>query len=54
MKTGEVKSLLIKCLQEFLKDFQEKRAKVTEEDVKKFMEIRKIDPFPKKFAKDQK
>ena len=50
--TGEVKAILIKCLQDFLKDFQEKRAKVTDEDVKKFMGVRKIDPFPKAWKEE--
>ena len=49
MLTGEVKQELIKCLQEFIHQFQERRKKVTDDDVKKFMEVRKINPFPKKF-----
>ena len=50
MLTGEVKQLLIAQIQNFLKEFQERRAKVTDEDVRKFMEIRKITPYPKAWA----
>ena len=49
MKVEDVKEVLIKCLQQFLADFQERRSKVTDEDVRKFMEVRKINPEPKKF-----
>ena len=49
MLTGEVKKLLIEVVQTFVKDFQEKRAQITEDDVKHFMQIRKINPFPKRF-----
>jgi len=52
--TGEVKAILIDCVNDFLKDFQEKRKKVTDADVKKFMEIRKINPVPKKFEEARK
>jgi tryptophanyl-tRNA synthetase len=45
--TGEVKAILIDVINKFLKDFQEKRAKVTDEDVRKFMEIRQMNPYPK-------
>ena len=45
--TGNVKQRLIKCLQDFVKDFQERRKKVTDEDVKKFMSVRKIDAMPR-------
>jgi tryptophanyl-tRNA synthetase len=47
MLTGEVKAILIEVIQKFLKEFQEKRAKVTDDDVKAFMAVRKIDPYPK-------
>lgn len=47
--TGEVKQVLIKCLQDFVAKFQERRKKVTDEDVKKFMAVRKIDAMPTKF-----
>lgn len=49
MKVEEIKEVLIKCLTEFLLDFQDRRSKITDEDVRKFMEIRKINPEPKKF-----
>lgn len=49
MLTGEVKALLIETLQKFVKDFQERRAKVTDEDVKKFMSVRKMHPYPTKW-----
>lgn len=58
MLTGEVKQVLIKVLQDFVADFNEKRKRVTDEDVKKFMAVRKIDAMPTKFkeaaAADQK
>ena len=44
--TGDVKKRLIKCLQDFVKDFQERRKKVTDEEVKKFMSVRKIKREP--------
>lgn len=47
LMTGEVKAILIEQLQKFLKDFQEKRAKVTDEDVAKFKKVRHINPYPK-------
>jgi tryptophanyl-tRNA synthetase len=50
MLTGEVKKILIEQIQNFLKEFQERRAKVTDDDVRKFMEIRKIVPYPKAWA----
>jgi len=46
MLTGEVKEILIKTLQAFLMDFQERRSKVTEDDVAKFMAVRSIEPRP--------
>ena len=46
--TGEVKAVLIECLQDFVKAFQERRAKVTDDDVKHFMDVsKKINPYPK-------
>lgn len=52
--TGEVKKVLIETLQQFIKEFQEKRSKVTDDDVKKFMAVRKINPLPKKFQEKPK
>jgi len=49
MKVDEVKEVLIKCLTDFLAEFQERRSKITDDDVRKFLEIRKINPEPKKF-----
>jgi tryptophanyl-tRNA synthetase len=49
MKVEEVKEILIKCLTDFLTTFQERRKNITDEDVRKFLEIRKINPEPKKF-----
>lgn len=60
MLTGDVKALLISCLQEFVAGFQARRKKVTNETVKNFMAVRKINPFPKnweagkKFIEDNK
>jgi len=45
--TGEVKAVLVKIIQDWLKQFQDRRAKVTDEDVKNFMEHKKITPYPK-------
>lgn len=45
--TGEVKKILIDTLTKFLTEFQERRAKVTDEDVKHFMSMsKKIDIYP--------
>lgn len=54
MMTGEVKAVLIECLNGFLKEFQERRKKITDEDVKNFMSVRKINPVPKKFEEARK
>ncbi|KAG8905081.1 hypothetical protein FRC01_008487 [Tulasnella sp. 417] len=43
--TGQLKALCIKKLQEFVKTFQDNKAKVTDEVIDKFMDsTRKIDP----------
>uniref|UniRef100_A0A8H7Y2D4 Tryptophan--tRNA ligase, cytoplasmic n=1 Tax=Psilocybe cubensis TaxID=181762 RepID=A0A8H7Y2D4_PSICU len=43
--TGQLKAKCIKVLQTFVADFQERRAKITEEEVRKFMDSsRKISP----------
>ncbi|KAH8117629.1 tryptophanyl-tRNA synthetase [Phellopilus nigrolimitatus] len=43
--TGQLKAKCIKLLQDFVKEFQERRSKVADEDVKAFMDgSRKIDP----------
>ncbi|KAI0355007.1 hypothetical protein OH77DRAFT_1437013, partial [Trametes cingulata] len=43
--TGELKAKCIKVLQDFVKDFQDRRAKITEDEVKAFMDgNRKIEP----------
>ena len=49
MLTGEIKQELIKIMQEFVTDFQQKRSEVTDEDVKKFLSVRKIQKFPSKW-----
>ena len=46
MLTGEIKAILIDVINKFLKDFQEKRSKVTDADVEHFMSVRKINPMP--------
>ena len=48
MLTSEVKAVLTETIQKFLKEFQDRRAKVTDADVEKFMSVRKIIPYPKK------
>ena len=52
MLTSEVKQVLIECIQKFLKDFQDRRAKVTDADVDAFMAIRKITTYPKAWAEE--
>ena len=37
MLTGEIKKILIKVIQKFVGEHQERRKKVTDEDVKKFL-----------------
>ena len=37
MLTGEVKKILIKEVQKFVADHQERRKNITDEDVKKFL-----------------
>jgi len=47
--TGQLKAKCIQLLQTFVKDFQERKAKVTDDDIRKFMDTtRKITP---KFGK---
>jgi len=48
--TGEVKNRLIKCLQDWVKNFQERRKKVTNKDVEHFMSIRKINAVPARWG----
>ena len=50
MLTGEVKTILIEVLQKFVREFQERRAKVTDKMVAEFMAIRRIHPFPDKWG----
>lgn len=60
--TGELKKLAIEKLQEVVKDFQERRAQVTDEVLESFMTPRKLEwkgnpnPIPKetKASKDDK
>ena len=54
MMTGEVKAVLVECLNAFLAEFQARRAQVTDADVKKFLEVRKINPVPKRFEEARK
>lgn len=53
MMTGEVKQVLIDCLQTFVRDFQTRRAQVTDEMVQEFMAVRPINPVPQKFQEQQ-
>ena len=50
--SGEVKAILVKLLQDWLRNFQETRAKVTDEDVRIFMEQRKIVAYPKAWEEE--
>lgn len=49
MLTGEIKAELIKVMQDFVGDFQKKRAKITDEDVRKFMDIRQMQKLPSRW-----
>jgi tryptophanyl-tRNA synthetase len=42
MYTGDVKKELIGILQKFVSEHQQRRATITDETVKKFLEIRKL------------
>ncbi|KAA1477067.1 tryptophanyl-tRNA synthetase [Dentipellis sp. KUC8613] len=42
--TGQLKAKCIQLLQQFVKGFQERRAKVNDDEVRKFMAVRKIEP----------
>jgi tryptophanyl-tRNA synthetase len=54
MLSGEIKAELAGVLEKFIINYQAARAKITDEDVKKFMTIRKIDPgFPEPTKKDK-
>lgn len=46
MKTSDVKDLISKEIIKIVTNHQENRKKITDQDVLKFMEIRKINPFP--------
>ncbi len=46
MLTGEIKGEVITVVNDFLKEYQENRSKVTDQDVKLFMTPRKMDPIP--------
>jgi len=54
MLTGEIKNILIETLSQFLTEFQTRRKAVTDEMVKKFMEVRPINPAPKAFQEARK
>jgi len=47
MLTGEIKNELAKVLEKIVSEYQEKRKKITDEDVRKFMDIRKMEFIPK-------
>ena len=54
MLTGEIKQELSNVLEKFVTDYQISRSKVTDEDVRKFMEIRKMDHgFPEVTKKEK-
>lgn len=53
MMTGEIKAILIECLQKFVADFQEKRKKVTDKDVADFMAVRRIEAMPDAFLAEK-
>jgi hypothetical protein len=49
MKLEEVNEILIECLTEFTQNFQQRRKLITDEEAERFMEVRKINPEPKRF-----
>ena len=51
--TGEVKKICIETLQAFVKEYQERRAQVTDEDVEHFMKVRPISPVSSKLPKKE-
>eukprot|EP01022_Parablepharisma_sp_SALTPOND_P033063 TRINITY_DN88123_c1_g1_i1.p1 TRINITY_DN88123_c1_g1~~TRINITY_DN88123_c1_g1_i1.p1 ORF type:complete len:507 (+),score=56.27 TRINITY_DN88123_c1_g1_i1:1657-3177(+) len=51
--TGEVKAKLVAILQEFVSNHQKNKAKIDESVLKSFMEVKKIDPMPAVFKKQQ-
>ncbi len=54
MLTGEIKGELANVLEKFISDYQATRAKLTDDDVRRFMSIRKIDPgFPEPAKKNK-
>jgi tryptophanyl-tRNA synthetase len=48
MMTGEIKQICSDVIKDFVVDYQEKRSKVTDEDVEKFCAMRQIDPTSSK------
>ena len=58
--TGELKQMAIKLLQEYVKDFQERRSKVTDEVLRQYTKPRKLEwkgnpnPKPKESKKEKK
>lgn len=52
MLTCEVKEILVEVLNKFVKEFQEARAKITDDDVANFMSRKKIDPFPRAWKEE--
>ncbi len=53
MMTGEIKKILIEVLQKVVADFQARRKLVTDADVKKFMEVRKMEAMPTKWLAEK-
>ena len=54
MLTGEIKSELANVLDKFIAEYQTSRAKISDEDVKKFMQIRKLETgFAEQVKKDK-
>ena len=49
MLSGDIKKIVIKTVQDFVKGQQERRSKLTDEDVKKFLSI-----APRKYKFEKK
>lgn len=45
MLTGELKKITIECIQKIVVELQERRSKITDETVREFSRIRKLDAF---------
>lgn len=45
MLSGELKKIAIECIQNIILNLQEQRSKITDETVREFMRVRKLEAF---------